>query len=325
MTEDNWQIIGDAKAFKDFLAQMETHKIERGIGDPPDIEPCEFSPTHAPHPPKTWPDGSYCDGYGTVYAPNGSVYPKPCPCLMEARGRDNQGGYLNHVGLEIRTKVRHANESQYACKDLFETWHPGKSPGVYLIGPSGVGKTIAGHRAVLKMISALALGGYYISARHVATDCSLLATDGNERYRAEERLTRHLFACRGRSIVMLDDLGRERHSDATAQRMSEYLELLYERRAPCAITTNLAGIQIGERYGTDILSRLCDASWLTPIVCEGKDLRRPKNAPPVEPRQETHFQTEEEIFADMGHRDCAMGTTEPEQGTVEQRKDPNQW
>jgi DNA replication protein DnaC len=278
----------------EFLAQMERHKAEMGIVDPLDIEPCRYSPANNPHEPKTWPDGSYCDGGGVVYSPDGrTVYPRPCPCYLQAKGRDNQMDYINHLGLEIRSKVRHADENQYACGDMFASWQPSKSPAIQLSGISGLGKTIAGHRAVLRLIVQHAMSAHYISARSVAVDCSLLATNTDERYRAEDRLTRYTLACRGRYIVMLDDLGRERQSDATTTRMCEYIDALYERRAPCIITTNLIGQQLQDRYGRDIISRMCDASWMTTIVCRGKDLRRPQNAP----AQTTQFQTEDELFA----------------------------
>ncbi len=297
MSNNDWQRIGESKDFVKFLAQIEAHKAEMGIGDPPDIEPCEFSAPDRPHPPKIWPDGSYCDGGGFVYTPDGrSVYKKRCPCWIKAKQRDMLIDYGRMIPLEFRGVVREADDTKFACATAFSVWHPTKSPGLFLVGRSGIGKTVAAHRAAMRMIPHHGVGGYYISCRSVAADCSLLATDTTEKYRAEERLTRHILACRGRFVVVLDDLGRERQSEATIQRMCEYIDALYERRAPCVITTNIGGAEIKARYGADICSRLTDTSWVTAAVIRGEDLRLEKNKPEAEPEQETHFQTMDEMF-----------------------------
>lgn len=290
---DCWEKVGGSKGVEKFLASIEAHKAEMGITDPLDIEPCEFSSPQRPHSIKKWPDGSQCDGYGTVFAPDGrTVYSRPCPCWLKSKQRNYADDYISVIPIEFRKVVRHADMTKYACGKAFSAWHPNKSPGLYLCGNSGVGKTVAAHRAALMMINHYGLGAYYISCRNVASDCSILATDTSERYRAEERLTRHILACRGRSIVVLDDLGRERQSDATVSKMAEYIDALYDRRAPVVITTNLGGTEINTRYGRDITSRLIDTTWVTPVIVQGEDLRSPRNAP----KQEIHFQTEDELF-----------------------------
>lgn len=292
-SEDNWQKIGDAKEFTSFMAQMRGHMAEMGIPEEPEEEMCRYSPVHAPHTPKVYADGSYCDGSGYIYTADGkSVYPTRCGCYLRAKTRDHIAEYLNHIPLEGRSVVRNADESRYAAGLLLSKWQPGKTKGIIIIGGSGQGKTVAGHRAVMYLIRHYQKGALYVSTRHVASDCLLLATDNNEKPKAEDRLTRVWAACRGDAIVFLDDLGRERLSDATTQRIAEYIDFLYERRAPVVFTSNFPGKYLGERYGTDVMSRLMDQSWLTIVKVDGHDVR-------IKPdkQTETKFQTEEELFA----------------------------
>ncbi len=297
-TDDCWQKVGDLKDFNAFMSQMKRHMEEMGISEEPEEEMCRYSPVHKPHPPKVYADGSYCDGNGYIYTADGkSVYPTRCGCYLRAKTRDHVAEYLNNIPLAGRSVVRNADEGRYAAATLFGQWSPGKTKGVILIGGSGLGKTVAGHRAVMYMIRHHQRGALYVSTRHVASDCLLLATDNAEKVKAEDRLTRVSSACRGDAIVFLDDLGRERLSDATTQRIAEYIDFLHERRAPAVFTSNFTGKFLGERYGTDVMSRLMDQSWLTVVKVDGHDKRiKPEAEPEAEPEQETHFQTMDEMF-----------------------------
>jgi len=80
-----------------------------------------------------------------------------------------------------------------------------------------------------------------------------------------------------RWIIVIDDLGRERNSGTMPQYVADIIAAIYERRTRAIITTNLSSRQVGDRYGSEIRSRLLDSAWITPIRCTGDDLRIRRN------------------------------------------------
>lgn len=266
MTEDHWQ-----------KPQEVPEQIFNGLTIDTEFTECEHSDPANPHPPLVWPDGSHCDGGGIVFSRDcRSIRPYLCPCFEKSLTAKRVRNYIGSLAPGFRELIMKADESRFACGQAFAIWQPTKSPGLYLCGNSGMGKTVAAHRAAIRMISHFGKSATYISARRVAVDCALLATETSEKYRAEERLADRLIACRDDSIIVLDDLGRERLSEATSSKMCEFIDFLYERRAHCVFTTNLGGVEIARRYGRDIISRLCDSTWMTPVVCQGSDVRKAK-------------------------------------------------
>lgn len=235
--------------------------------------PCEFSPPENPHPPVTLKNGLKCDGYGYLLAQDGSVSRQRCPCWVAAHTADHSTRYLGKLPIETRDIIVKANEGLHAAGELFRTWKPSTSKAVFIQGATGTGKTVAGHRAVLKMISLHNSPAIYLRTRQIASDCLAMATSNGERYAAEDRLAAIKSACEARSIIFLDDLGAERESAAAASRIAGYIDTLHDRRAPCVIVTSLVGLKIEARYGRDTCSRLSDASWMTRVTVTGTDLR----------------------------------------------------
>ena len=131
-----------------------------------------------------------------------SIYPTRCSCYRQWQTRDHIAEYLNHIPLDSRSIVRNANEGKYAAGVVMRMWTPATTKGIIVIGGSGQGKTIAGHRVVMHMIRHHQRGALYVSTRHVASDCLLLATDNDEKPKAEDRLTRVWAACTGDAIVL---------------------------------------------------------------------------------------------------------------------------
>ena len=260
-------------AFKTFVASLPTPEQCREI-------PCECSVDH-PHPPIQTSDGLQCDGYGNLYAANGTVSTEKCPCWTARHKRSHADAYLCSLPENLKHTVENADEHRYAAAKLFAQWSPIKSNGVFLQGSYGTGKTVAGHLAMLKIIAQWDIPGTFFRTQTIAADCLALATNNDDRYSAEDRLAKVRRACTGKFIVFIDDLGRERESKATSDRMAAYLDMLYERRAHCVVVTGLSGKQIDARYGRHIASRISDDSWMTRVTSYGADLRITQESIPL--------------------------------------------
>lgn len=258
------------------MIESAIYEAVRAVPQPdkcPDLG-CAFAPASNPHPPLEWPDGTFCDGWGNIYAADGkSVLPRQCPCKQQYRELRMAPKYMAQIPPVMRELVRHADMERFAAGQVRSEWTK-TVPGVVLAGASGLGKTIAGHRVVFKMIEMHKVNALYVSTRRISTDCQDMAsTDENEACAARERLSDLLEICRSEKIVYFDDLGREDGTPAVAKRISQCIDALYERRAPCVFTTNFNSIELAARYGDDIASRLRDLSWIQAIKITGKDAR----------------------------------------------------
>lgn len=239
-------------------------------------EVCEFSPVDNPHPPMRW-NGWSCDGYGYLFDETLAVALRKCPCWRDAQSKNLVAIYRDQIPSEQRSIIDNANPAVGAAAVVNQRWTPRKSMGLALTGPCGVGKTVAGHLAMKQMVRDHEVGGVYISTRSIAAAVWAMATDEGDRGRAEKYLTKLAKVCRWKACVFIDDLGRERMSDAVTSKIAEYIDSLYERRAPVVITTNYHTEKLSMLYGPDIVSRLKDRSWITSIAVGGADMREGVN------------------------------------------------
>lgn len=74
-------------------------------------------------------------------------------------------------------------------------------------------------------------------------------------------------------LLLLDDLGRERITDWTIERLTGILDARWSNRRRTIITTNLDGSTFLARYGGPIVDRVTDDSWT--LLIEGQSRRRP--------------------------------------------------
>lgn len=264
-------------------------------------DPCMFAPARNPHRPYQWPDGKYCNGYGDVYGTNAdgdvAVLCGGCPCWRKAKRIDMVAEYSSQMTLDYKCKVREARLDEHALGQVRAAFSF-QTRGTIFSGPVGTGKTIAGHWLIQRMIERYRMPGLYVSCRRIGEDCALLATETDQRWGAERRLANMLHGCRTNSIVFLDDLGRERLSDAVCEKICQAVDALYERSAPAVFSTNFSSDQIKARYGDDIYDRLFDKRWTTAIRITGTSARlEPSPEPKQQDWSELMAPKQEEVFA----------------------------
>lgn len=129
-----------------------------------------------------------------------------------------------------------------------------------LWGPAGTGKTHA----------AYALGNRLVADGARAACWSSTAL--NDAFRPGNDPTAYVTAqtC---DLLLLDDLGRERMTEWTLERLQLVLDERWANRRRTIITTNLDGGAFQARYGDPIVDRLRDSCWRLKI--DGPSRRAP--------------------------------------------------
>lgn len=143
---------------------------------------------------------------------------------------------------------------------LLERWtaHPGTN--LVLTGPVGVGKTWCALAAVRPLVEAGRRVAFWPVAE-LLDDLRPSAPDNDS-------WTRSLEA----DVIVLDDLGAERMTDWTAERLGAIVNRRWLDRVPVVATTNLAPAALCEALGERCYSRLVGGA--TVIRIAGEDQRR---------------------------------------------------
>lgn len=74
-------------------------------------------------------------------------------------------------------------------------------------------------------------------------------------------------------LLLLDDLGREKVSEWTLERLQSVLDARWSNEKRTIITTNLSGADLLTRYGDALVDRITDT--LTMVLVDGSSRRRP--------------------------------------------------
>jgi hypothetical protein len=134
-----------------------------------------------------------------------------------------------------------------------EGWQGG-SRGLYVVGPTGTGKTTA-FWALARKLEEDGTKPVILRAIELGRQLSTAARDLKD--------VQHLCRCK---VLMIDDLGKEKANPAMSSLLSEVFDARYGDRLPVIVTTRFSSKELRERFaepsiGEDICRRLyelCD-------------------------------------------------------------------
>jgi len=269
-----FQKIGDAVDTKDIGLAL--------IGQGPSVNPEHVNPDHVnpehccecgkePWGNKEW----YCDGSGYLFShQDGSVTSRRCPNWSDRNIESLTDLYLASIYPEEGARVMAASRERGALKISLDQWGF-STPAVLLAGGVGVGKTIAGHVIAIDQIKRKRFAAHFIPTTATAQVIKNSALGNfDQKFIARGFLLDDLRRCGDRErIIFIDDLGRERQSDAVAQEVADQIRALYASRSTAIISTNLNLQGIADRYGDDVADRLREEDWIQAVNCGKGSLR----------------------------------------------------
>lgn len=152
----------------------------------------------------------------------------------------------------------------------------GKSDGILLTGPTGVGKTFAGWAALEELAGTIR---WMRAARVEALSTPELMA--RCRPGAAPIITNHLGDSTSHEpvewyskagLLMIDDLGAEKPSEWTGEVLYRIIDFRYIYQRPTVAITNLTPPELAKHLGDRLASRLTE--MCTTVVLKGDDRRR---------------------------------------------------
>ncbi len=151
---------------------------------------------------------------------------------------------------------------------------PANAPSLFLLGPTGTGKTWQGYAALRLAVTyprPVRGVGYRCDAWKSSTHADLLAS---MRPNAKNDSEAVLAELRKLPLLLIDDLGVAKNSEWVEDVTYRLINGRYEQMMPSIFTSNLAVEQLRDALGDRIASRL--AETCTRVVLAGSDRRRAK-------------------------------------------------
>lgn len=147
-----------------------------------------------------------------------------------------------------------------------------RSRGLLLHGPRGTGKTQAVTRLVVEAVKELR----HQAPRVAFVSTSMLFADLRRQMNDKELEVPAVERMRKASLVVLEDLGKERPSPWVHEQTFVLFDDLYARDVELLVTTNLQSAQLEDRIGEYALDRLRE--MVTPIYIGGESHRANPNS-----------------------------------------------
>jgi DNA replication protein DnaC len=220
-----------------------------------------------------------CDGQGWVnidYPADGPLPPwqNATRCPRCARQRDR-----NLIAAFIPPRFR----ERISVPDAVTEWAKlgSTAQGLYLAGPVGSGKTHAAWVAVSKWCAVAGVvpagagrseDDYYGGSRFGPTVVFARMVDLLDDFRPGNASVQRVRDCQNAKLLVIDDLGAERPSEWTQERLYSVVDHRYANCLPLLVTGNVPPAKLAEQTGDRVASRLAEMCRVVPMT--GADRRR---------------------------------------------------
>lgn len=138
-------------------------------------------------------------------------------------------------------------------------WQPGhEGIGIGLAGSTGLGKT----RLLTARLQQLNCTWLYLPAARLN---DLVAAIWSDHQRTADEAQDMLAKARNVRVLMLDDIGDERTTEAVSEELKDLIETRTANRLPILWTSNLSERELSTRHGSRgaaIVRRLAEYSWM---------------------------------------------------------------
>jgi DNA replication protein DnaC len=224
---------------------------------------------------RKYPDAveAECDGHywATVTLAGGDVRQAKCPACQEAKVRSSVGTF---IPPRFRAEIKLPPEITAWAERGTE------AQGLYLAGPVGTGKT---HAAWMTLgLWCLVTGTIPYTPRTQGVEGWSTAgpwliftrvTDLLDDLRPGDDSRQRVRDCQNARLLVLDDIGAEKASEWTAERLYTIVDHRYANCLPLIVTSNLPPSKLADQTGERTASRLAEMCEV--VAMTGTDRRRP--------------------------------------------------
>jgi DNA replication protein DnaC len=216
-----------------------------------------------------------CNGHGSVTLEMDDGHPASARCPACATIR-------LHASIEAFVPPRFRDP--VPLPDAIAEWakRGAKAEGLYLAGPVGTGKT---HAAWVTVVAWCITAGvrprdgywaeeYQGGGWHGPPVIFARMVDLLDDFRPGGESVQRVRDCQNAALLVIDDLGAEKPSEWTQERLYSVIDHRYANCLPLLVTGNLPPAKIAEQTGDRVASRLAEMCRGRVVPMTGADRRR---------------------------------------------------
>ena len=145
--------------------------------------------------------------------------------------------------------------------------------GLYLAGPVGTGKTHVAWTAVAVWCDVTGIRPTKGGAENGPSVIFTRMTDLLDDLRPGDDARKRVRDCQNAALLVLDDIGAEKASEWTQERLYSVIDHRYANCKPLIVTSNLPPSKLSDQAGERTASRLAEMCEVVPMT--GQDRRKP--------------------------------------------------